>query len=138
MVPLRTRKPGMIQRWIALIALALWFASLGAQAQGRLPFSPGPSYRPRLVLPLSGPDASGGKIKNHQGRSLTQGTGQAQVVEGETGENGTCGSDLLPGYAPRVADPGSLGRAGGLAVSGPYFRSDWRAGVNRPRPPPAT
>ena len=126
----------MIQGWIALIALALWFASLGAQAQGRLQLSRGPSNRPSLVLPLSGPNAGGGKIKNHQGRSLAQGTGQAQVVEGETGENGTCGSDLLPGHPARVADPGGLGRAGGHAVSEPYFRSDWRAGVNRPRPPP--
>ena len=127
----------MIQGWIALIALALWFAALGARAQGRLQLSRGPSNRPSLVLPLSGPDAGGGKIKNHQERGLAQGTGQAQVVEGETGENGTGGSDLLPGHPARLANPGSLARARGYAVSGPSFRSDWRAGVNRPRPPPA-
>jgi len=73
MAALRTRRTGLIQGWIAWVALAL-FASLSAHAQGRLQLPRAPLNQLSMALPFPGPNANTGNIKSYQVRSLAQGT----------------------------------------------------------------
>ena len=129
-------KAAKTQPWIGLIALVLWLVSLTAHAQG--------SFQPFLVLPnrichalpLHDPNANIGKIKDHRGPASTQGTGQAQVSEGEAGGDKDSGSDLIPGQPVRVPSPGTPERVGSAPGARPSFLPGWPAGGTRPRPPP--
>lgn len=129
-------KVGKAQAWIGLIALVLWLVSLSAHAQGSLPPFLVPPNRVCHALPLHGPNAHSGKLKDHQVPASTQGNGQAQVSEGETGGDSNGGADLIPGQPVLVPSPGEPERAGGLPGPRPPFLPGWPAGGTWPRPPP--